>query len=52
MRRSKRKASAVATEKLAEAVSTTAADATCTSTDVNDDASDQEYISDDGGRRE
>ena len=48
MRRSKRKASAVVTEKLAEATSATAADATCTSTDANEDASDNEYISEDG----
>ena len=38
------------TEKLDEAVSVTAADSTCTATDVNDDTSDQEYISDDGER--
>lgn len=48
MRRSKRKASAVATERLAEAVSATAADATCCNTDVNEDESDKEYSSDEG----
>ena len=48
MRRSKRKASAVATERLGEAVSATAADATSCHTDVNEDENDKEYISDEG----
>ena len=46
MRRSKRKASAVATGRLAEAVSATAADATCTATNTNQDESDIEFIDD------